>query len=132
MQLAPYVFFDGTCEAAFSFYADVLGGSIVELNRYEGSPMADDMPPEQHQWIMHATFEAPGIQLMGADGGDFGGEMTRVSLSLGSSDAEEGRRVFEALAAGGTITMPYAKQFWGASFGMLIDRFAVKWMINAG
>jgi len=28
--------------------------------------------------------------------------------------------------------MPYAKQFWGASFGMLTDRFGIEWMINAG
>jgi len=26
----------------------------------------------------------------------------------------------------------YAKQFWGASFGMLTDRFGIEWMINAG
>jgi PhnB protein len=40
--------------------------------------------------------------------------------------------VFDGLAAGGTVTMPYAKQFWGASFGMLVDRFGLEWMVNAG
>jgi len=26
--------------------------------------------------------------------------------------------------------MPLKKQFWGATFGMLTDKFGVHWMIN--
>jgi uncharacterized glyoxalase superfamily protein PhnB len=32
----------------------------------------------------------------------------------------------------GPVTMPYAKQFRGASFGQLTDRFGVRWMVDAG
>jgi PhnB protein len=28
------------------------------------------------------------------------------------------------------VTMPLADQFWGAYFGMLVDRFGVQWMVN--
>jgi PhnB protein len=38
--------------------------------------------------------------------------------------------VFNALADGGTVTMPLEKTFWAKSFGMLIDRFGTPWMIN--
>ena len=43
------------------------------------------------------------------------------------ADAE---RIFPALAEGGTVLMPLEKTFWAARFGMLVDRFGVKWMIN--
>ena len=132
MQLAPYLFFDGNCEEALAFYAKVLGGKVSAINRFGDSPLGEKMPPEHRDRIMHATFEADGMTLMASDGSEAAGEMSRVSLSLATSDREEGARVFGALAAGGTITMPYTKQFWGASFGMLVDRFGVRWMVNAG
>ena len=40
--------------------------------------------------------------------------------------------MFNALAEGGKITMPLEKQFWGATFGQLIDRFGNQWMFNLG
>ncbi len=132
MQLAPYLFFDGTCEEALAFYADVLGGKVSEINRYADSPLSESLPPEHRDRIMHATFTAPGMTLMASDGREAEGEMRRVSLSLAMHDRDEGARIFRALSAGGTVTMPYAKQFWGASFGSLVDRFGIRWMINAG
>jgi PhnB protein len=132
MQLAPYLFFDGTCEEALEFYAEVLGGKISEINRFADSPMGESMPPEHRDRIMHATFVAPGMTLMASDGSDGHGEMRRASLSIATADGVEGARVFSALAAGGTVTMPYAKQFWGASFGMLVDKYGIRWMVNAG
>ena len=133
MRLAPYLFFDGTCEEALAFYADVLGGKIAEINRFADSPLGESMPPEHRDRIMHATFIAPGgMTLMASDGNDAHGEMRRASLSLAMSDRGEGARVFSALAAGGTVTMPYTKQFWGASFGVLVDRYGIRWMVNAG
>jgi PhnB protein len=51
-------------------------------------------------------------------------------MSLGGDDAGEGKRVFDALAEGGTVTMPFQKTFWGADFGMLTDRYGIDWMIN--
>jgi uncharacterized glyoxalase superfamily protein PhnB len=38
-------------------------------------------------------------------------------------------RVFEALAAEGSVEMPLAKTFWSPRFGMVTDRFGVGWMI---
>jgi PhnB protein len=132
MQLAPYLFFDGTCEEALEFYAEVLGGKISEINRFADSPMGENMPPEHRDRIMHATFVAPGMTLMASDGSDGQGEMRRASLSIATADRVQGARVFSALAAGGTVTMPYAKQLWGASFGMLVDKYGIRWMVNAG
>jgi PhnB protein len=91
-------------------------------------------PPEMNGKIMHATFTSGEITLMAADSMNHkpGTSAERVALSVGLADAAEGRRIFDALAAGGTVLAAYEKQFWGASFGMLTDRFGIDWMVNAG
>jgi PhnB protein len=38
-------------------------------------------------------------------------------------DENKMEEVFNKLAAGGKVTMPLQKQFWGAKFGMLVDKF---------
>jgi PhnB protein len=50
MQLNPYLTFNGQCEAAFKFYEKVLGGKIEAMMPHEGSPMADQVPPEWRWW----------------------------------------------------------------------------------
>jgi PhnB protein len=31
---------------------------------------------------------------------------------------------------GGKVDMPLAKQFWGDTFGMVTDKFGIRWMVN--
>lgn len=52
------------------------------------------------------------------------------SISVQSTTDEETDRVFNGLSAGGTVTMPLEQTFWGARFGMLVDKFGIPWMIN--
>jgi PhnB protein len=40
MQINPYLFYNGNCEAAFKFYAKVLGGEIEAMLTHEGTPAA--------------------------------------------------------------------------------------------
>jgi len=51
-------------------------------------------------------------------------------VTLHSASADEARRWFEQLAAGGRIVMPFAEVFWSPGYGSLVDRFGVPWMIN--
>jgi PhnB protein len=131
MQLEPYLFFNGNCEEAITYYAKVFGGEITQLHRFETMPGEHPVPDDYKQKIMHATLETPAFKLMASDGragaAQKGGN---ISLSLGTSDRAEGERVFNALAEGGTVDMPLADQFWGARFGQLTDRFGIDWMIN--
>ena len=53
-----------------------------------------------------------------------------VSLCVDFNDPKEEEKVFKALSVGGKITMPLADQFWGAKFGMLIDKYGFSWMVN--
>src|SRR5260370_41820824 len=53
-----------------------------------------------------------------------------LSLSLGYATVAEAQRVFDALAEGGRVNMPFQKTFWAQAFGMLEDRFGTPWMVN--
>lgn len=133
MQLEPYIFFYGRCEEALEFYKSAIGGTY-ELNRFEGSPMAEQVPANARNKIMHATFKGDGFSFMASDGDlskKLDAQAGNVSLSLGITDAAQAERVFNALAQGGTVNQPFGDAFWGGKFGVLVDRFGTEWMISA-
>ena len=132
MQLEPYVFFFGRCEEALEFYKRAIGGDF-ELTRFEGSPMAEHVPADFRNKVMHATFKGPGFEFMAADGREVKNidpDAGNISLSLGTSNAAEGERIFAALSEGGTVSMPLAEAFWGGRFGIVVDRFGIEWMLT--
>jgi PhnB protein len=133
MQLQPYIFFYGRCEEALEFYKKTFGGTY-ELMRVKDTPMAAQMPPEQRDKVMHASFTANGITFLAADGREtkvIDPDAGNISVSLAATDAAEGDRVFGALTDGGKVTMPLEEAFWGGRFGMLVDRFGIEWMVTA-
>jgi PhnB protein len=141
MQIEAYLTFNGNCEEALNFYKDCLGGKIEALMRYEGTPMDNDqLPPGWKNKVMHSTFDANGARFMASDGmppsagsGQAGApSYNGFSMSVYvPGDKAQAQRVFDALAAGGKVTMPFAPPFWGGSFGMLTDRFGVPWMVSS-
>lgn len=131
MQLNPYLMFNGTCEAAFRFYEEALGGKIHAMLSHEGSPMEQHVPPEWRKKIMHARMTIGDEVLMGSDSPpDRYEPMKGFTVTLGIDDPAEAERVFHALSPGATIGMPIQETFWARRFGMLVDRFGTPWMIN--
>ncbi len=131
MQLNPYLTFRGECEAAFKFYAKVLGGKIEAMMPHEGTPAAEHVPPEWRSKIMHARLTVGDKVLMGSDAPPAHHEpMKGFSVTLGVEDPADAERIFHALAENGTVRMPIQQTFWAARFGMLVDRFGTPWMIN--
>jgi PhnB protein len=131
MYMNPYLTFSGNCEAAFMFYAKVLGGKIVAMMTHAGTPMETHVSPEWRGKIMHARLLVGDEILMGSDAPpDRYEAMKGFSVTLGISDPHEAERVFQALAENGTVRMPIQKTFWATRFGMLIDEFGTPWMIN--
>ena len=131
MELTPYLSFDGTCGEAFAHYARALGGTIVFSQTFKESPMAGDVPAEWGDKIMHTTLKVAGFTLMGADAPPSHFATPQgFSLSIGTETPEEAERLFNAMAEGGNVTMPFQKTFWSSGFGMVIDRFGIPWMVN--
>lgn len=81
--------------------------------------------------VMHAALKVGDALLMGSDDPTGSHEgMRGVQVSHTAADAEEAERVFAALAAGGEVTMPLSETFWSPRFGMCVDRFGARWMID--
>jgi PhnB protein len=131
MQLNPYLLFNGQCEAAFKFYERVLGGKIEAMLPHEGTPAAEQVPPQWRKKILHARLSVGDHVLMGSDAPpDRYEAMKGFSVTIGVNDPKEAERIFHALAENGTVRMPIEKTFWAERFGMLVDQFGTPWMIN--
>ena len=131
MQVNPYLSFKGDCEAAFKFYEQSLGGKPGALFRYAGSPMADQVPADWQDKIMHGSVRVGDQVLMGGDvaPGQYE-EPKGFSLSIQLQRTADAERIFHELAGGGRVVMPLEKTFWAARFGMVVDRFGIPWLIN--
>jgi len=89
--------------------------------------------PEEAQKIMHGQLDAPnGMTLMVSDGpaGMPIPSESNISVSLSGDDEATLRGYWNGLAAGGQPMMPLEKAPWGDTFGMLVDKFGVSWMVN--
>ena len=59
------------------------------------------------------------------------GPVEGMQVNYAVAEVAEAKRVFEALAEGGKITLPLAPTFYSPMFGMCIDRFGTPWMVSA-
>jgi PhnB protein len=133
----PYLNFKGNCEEAFNHYKSVFGGEFTYVGRFGEMPEDPDthIPDEMKNLIMHISLPiSKETVLMGSDsGGEWAPNLivgNNISVSINAGSKEEADRLFNGLAAGGTITMPLDNVFWGDYFGMCIDKFGINWMMS--
>jgi PhnB protein len=130
--IVPYLNFNGNAAEALAFYAKAFDGKILFQQTFGESPMANDIPGEFKDKLMHATFQAGDLTFMVSDcmpGQPVSGG-TNMSLSLNFKSVADIDKTFAALSDGSNITMPLQDTFWGAKFGMLTDKFGINWMFN--
>ncbi len=130
MILTPYIHFQGNAEEALNFYKEALGGEIISINRYGDSPMPSD--EDYKNKIIHSRLQFGSNLIMISDTfkGNIVSTKGNIQLSISMDDEAKTQEIFDKISAGGRVTMPLAKQFWGATFGMLEDKFGVSWMFN--
>jgi PhnB protein len=130
MHVQPYLFFEGRCQEAIEFYSRTLGATVAMQMAFKDSPEPTGQPPEAGDKVMHASVRIGETEVFMSDGRCSGAPTFQgFSLSLNPADDAAAASLFTALADGGTVTMPLAKTFFASSFGMLIDRFGVGWMV---
>ncbi len=131
MQLQPNLAFNGNAEEVLAHYRDALGGK-VEITRFGETPLAQQMPPECAAKVAYGTLRSPAgtINAMDAPPGRAGEPGGNFTIGVQSESREQIDEIFSKLAAGGSVTMPLDKTFWSPRFGMLTDKFGIKWMLN--
>ncbi len=128
--IEPYLHFNGSCDAAIEFYKKALGAEVQMLMRFKDNPNPECNPPGSAEKVMHATVKIGKHTLYMSDGCSDKPNFDGFTLALTLANEADAKTLFNALADGGKITVPLAKTFFSAAFGMVNDRFGVPWMVK--
>ena len=127
VKLNPYLSFRDNAREAMEFYHAIFGGKL-DVQTFKDFKAADD--PAEENLVMHSVLEGDnGVNFMAADTPK---RMEyapgkNISMSLSGDDEATLKGYFEKLSEG---TMPLEKAMWGDSFGMLVDKFGINWLVN--
>jgi PhnB protein len=125
----PYLILTGKADQAIEFYQHALKASTEALVRFGEM---GNCPEAHRNLVMHAALRVGKALLMLSDGRPDGpsapGGAVHVALEL--DDADELKRVFDALSVGGQVIQPIIDAPWGGFFGAVDDRFGIGWMFN--
>lgn len=139
-RVNTYLNFPRKTEEAFKFYKSVFGGEFSGggIARFGDIPPSEGMPKiaeEDKNLIMHIELPITGGHLlMGTDAPEsMGFNVTfgnNIHINIEPDTRAETKRLFDALSAGGKITMELQEMFWGAYYGSCTDKYGVQWMFN--
>jgi PhnB protein len=134
MALDIFINFEGNCKQAVLFYAEAFRKDIPEFMTFADNPGDDYFPPtkETEDLIMYTSLNFDGVNIMFSDIPPGTGLIVgnNVSLTVVNEDMEEVKRLFNAMAAEGTVIMPLQETFWSKCYGYLSDKFGVHWQFS--
>ena len=136
MKITSYLIFNGQAEEAANFYADLLGGKIENLYRYDSMPAIPGMPeiPDDFkQKVLHCCIEFPGGSMSAADSmpddeRDFGkgGHM----LTLMCDSIAQIEEIYTKLCVDAQkIACELSEAFFAKRYAEVVDRYGVLWAL---
>jgi PhnB protein len=138
-KVSIYLNFAGNTEEAFNFYKSVFQSEFsvpIMYNRdvppHEGAPSLSE---HEKGKVMHVALPIlGGTQIMGTDMLESMGHQLKIgnntTINLEPDSKEETDRLYNALSEGSTECMTPQQMFWGAYWGVCLDRFGIRWMFN--
>ena len=132
MDVQAYLSFEGRAEEAINFYKGALGAQVDMVMHFKDAPpeAQGQMDPKSKDKIMHAAFRIGDTQLMATDGYCSGkSEFSGISLTYNAKSNDDAEKAFKALGQGGQVGMPMSETFFAHKFGVVSDKFGVKWMV---
>lgn len=138
-RVNTYLNYQGKAEEAFSFYSKIFGTDVATMTRYSDMPTMGpgELPVDEQSLVLHAELPiVGGHMLMATDMLRSMGQETRIgnntTLCIDVDSREEADRLYSALSEGGSEGSPMADMPWGAYWGVVLDRYGIRWMINHG
>jgi PhnB protein len=139
-RVNTYLNFPRNTEEAFNFYKSVFGGEFGGggIARFSDIPPMEGAPAvaeSDKNLIMHIELPIVGGHvLMATDAPETMGFNVNfgnnVHISIEPDTRAETKQLFDALSAGGKVTMDLQDMFWGAYYGSCTDQYGVQWMFN--
>ncbi|HEX3082326.1 MAG TPA: VOC family protein [Candidatus Saccharimonadia bacterium] len=134
VKFNPYIGFKDQARPAMEFYKTVFGGDL-KLSTFKELHATDD--PAEENLIMHSVLEvSDGMVIMASDTPSRmeykKGTDLSLSLSGQAADEKELTGYFDKLSEGGEVVQPLTKAQWGDIFGMVNDKFGIRWLVNIG
>ena len=127
MNLDIYVNYPGTCEQAFRFHEEHLGGTFTGLVRHREQPNPH-IPENWKEKVLHPRVKIGTTAVIWADIPQ-SEPMRSAYLALTLDSEAEAERVYALRSDGGEIFMKMEQTPFANRFAMLRDRFGTSWML---
>lgn len=134
LRMNPYLVMDGNAKEAIQFYEKALDAQAVMVQTFGEMPANPDfpLPDSARDRISHALLKVGETDLMFSD--TFPGQpvqsSNQVQICIMTDQAEQAKRIYEALREDGQVVMPLQETFWSPAYGIVADKFGVNWNIS--
>jgi PhnB protein len=118
--IIPYLVYDNALEAA-KYYKDIFNGEIEYVMYGKDVP---NCPIDDLERVFHLELKINGNYIYMSDG-DF--KPGSNNLLLDFKDLENMKQSYEKMKKTGKVIKELADTFWGAIYGLIEDKFGVKW-----
>ena len=126
-KIIPFLWFDEEAEEAAEFYTSIFKGSeITSTARY------GETHPERSGKVMTVNFRLEHQDFIALNGGPEFIFTPAISFFVTLETVAEVDALWEKLAQGGTVLMPFQKYDWSEKYGWLNDKYGVSWQIGVG
>jgi len=134
-RVSTYLNFQGQTEEAFTFYAGVFETTFAPPMRFGDIPNGPPLSEDEAKQVMNVQLPILGGHvLMGTDMLASMGHHVRVgnntTIVLETDSRDQADRFFDQLSVGGGESQAMGDMFWGAYWGVCLDRFGIRWMIS--
>lgn len=130
MAINPYIHFNGNAEEALGHYRDALGGEL-EILRFAGSPAEGCAPEGWGQKVLHGALQTKVGLILASDASSdrVSNPGDNIEIAVQVENEADAERIFTKLGQGGNISQPLTETFFSPKFGMLVDKFGIKWIV---
>lgn len=130
MEVQAYLAFNGNCQEALNYYAELFKAEVKNRQTYEDKKI--DVPSSYRQKLQHAELKGKGVHFMAYDASPDTpiNHGNQIHMSVEVHDKAEAEDLFNQLSQGGQVHHNFREREWG-HFGRCTDKYGINWMVNS-
>ena len=133
MVFDVFITFNGNCKEAVEYYAEIFGQEMPKMMMFTDMPEAEgyEVKEEDKNKVCYTELKIGSNNIMFSDcdsSMDFIAG-NNITLSIGSSDEEEIRNLYNKLKEDGQVIMELQETFWSKLYGMVQDKYGIMWQL---